>query len=316
MLSTKHLIDTEDLTLEDVQLILDTARSFKEVNTRTIKKLPTLRGRTVVTLFLEPSTRTKSSFEIAGKRLSADVQGLSGSSSSTVKGESLVDTAKTLDAMRCDAVVVRCKQAGSPLILANNMDAHIINGGDGKHRHPTQALLDVFSMRENLHFDGLEGFKGLNVGIVGDVGHSRVVGSLAPLLVRLGATVTVVAPPTLMPADPSVWGVSHVYDLDPVLPTFDIVYMLRIQMERLDGAPLPSLREYAALYGIGKERMAMMRPEAFLMHPGPVNRGVELTSDAVDSPRNLILDQVNSGVCVRMAVLYLLLGGDENVTVA
>lgn len=316
MLSTPHLIDTEFLTLEDIQLILDTARSFAEVNKRTIKKLPTLRGRTVVSLFLEPSTRTKSSFEIAARRLSADIQGFSASSSATVKGESLVDTAKTLNAMACDAVIVRARAAGTPAVLAREMNAHIINAGDGKHRHPTQALLDIYSIREHLGFDGLEGYKGLNVGIVGDVSHSRVVGSLAPLLTRLGANVTLVAPPTLMPARPDLMGAKVAYDIDEVLPSLDIVYMLRIQLERLDDAPLPSMREYAALYGIDKRRMATMKPEAVIMHPGPVNRGVELTSDAVDSPRSIILDQVNAGVNIRMAVLYLLLGGDSNDPVA
>lgn len=316
MLSTPHLIDTEFLTLEDIELILDTARSFAEVNKRTIKKLPTLRGRTVVSLFLEPSTRTKSSFEIAARRLSADIQGFSASSSATVKGESLVDTAKTLNAMACDAVIVRARAAGTPAVLAREMNAHIINAGDGKHRHPTQALLDIYSIREHLGFDGLEGYKGLNVGIVGDVSHSRVVGSLAPLLTRLGANVTLVAPPTLMPARPDLMGAKVAYDIDEVLPSLDIVYMLRIQLERLDDAPLPSMREYAALYGIDKRRMASMKPEAVIMHPGPVNRGVELTSDAVDSPRSIILDQVNAGVNIRMAVLYLLLGGDSNDPVA
>lgn len=315
-LSTRHLIDTSFLTLGDVQLILDTARSFAEVNRRAIKKLPTLRGRTVVSLFMEPSTRTKSSFEIAARRLSADIQGFSASASSTVKGESLVDTAKTLDAMACDAVIVRARQAGTPAILARSMSAHIINGGDGKHRHPTQALLDVYSLREHLGFDGLDGFSGLKVGIVGDVAHSRVVGSLAPLLVRLGCEVTLVAPPTLMPAAPEALGAAATSDLDAVLPDLDVVYMLRIQLERFDDAPLPSLREYAMLYGIGRERMARMKEDAVIMHPGPVNRGVELASEAVDTPRNLILDQVASGVNVRMAVLYLLLGGDSNDTAA
>lgn len=316
LLSTKHLIDTEFLTLEDIALILDTAKSFEEVNRRTIKKLPTLRGRTVVSLFMEPSTRTKSSFEIAARRLSADIQGFSASSSSTVKGESLVDTAKTLNAMACDAVIVRAKAAGTPAVLARTMDAHIINGGDGKHRHPTQALLDAYALRKHLGFEGLADFEGLKVGIVGDVAHSRVVGSLAPLLARLGCQVTLIAPPTLMPARPEVLGCSYTPYLDEVLPQLDVVYMLRIQLERLEDAPLPSLREYAMLYGIDRARMQAMKPGAVIMHPGPVNRGVELASEAVDTSKNLILDQVNAGVSIRMAVLYLLLGGDENVTAA
>jgi aspartate carbamoyltransferase catalytic subunit len=316
MLSQHDLIDTQFLTLDDIETILDTARSFQEVNERTIKKLPTLRGRTVVSLFMEPSTRTKSSFEIAARRLSADIQGFSASSSSTVKGESLVDTAKTLSAMACDAVIVRARQAGTPHILSQCMDAHIINAGDGKHRHPTQALLDIFSIRERLGFDGLGGFAGLKVGIVGDIAHSRVVGSLAPLLGRLGADVTLVAPPTLMPARPDVLAPHATSDFDSVIGDLDIVYMLRIQMERLDGAPLPSLREYAMLYGIDHDRLGRLSPDAVIMHPGPINRGVELTSEAADSPKNLVLDQVSAGVCIRMAVLYLLLGGDADGSAA
>lgn len=307
MLHHKHLIDIDEYSVEEITEILDTARSFKEVNDRTIKKLPTLRGRTIINLFLEPSTRTRTSFEIAGKRMSADVINFSASSSSTKKGETLADTGETLNAMNADLIVVRSKQEGAPRLLARHVDAHIVNGGDGKHQHPTQALLDAFTMRERLGR-----LEGLRVGIVGDIAHSRVVGSLVPLLVKMGAKPIVIGPATLMPSEPGWWGCDWSYTLDDVLPELDVVYMLRIQMERLDGAPLPSLREYTMLYGIDAARLAAMRPEAIIMHPGPINRGVELSAKAADSERAVILDQVNAGVAVRMSVMYLLLGGDNS----
>lgn len=307
MLHHKHLIDIDEYSVEEIIEILDTARSFKEVNDRTIKKLPTLRGRTVINLFLEPSTRTRTSFEIAGKRMSADVINFSASSSSTKKGETLADTGETLNAMNADLIVVRSKQEGAPRLLARHVDAHIVNGGDGKHQHPTQALLDAFTIRER--FGRLEG---LRIGIVGDIAHSRVVGSLVPLLVKMGAKPIVIGPATLMPSEPGWWGCEWSYTLDDVLPELDVVYMLRIQMERLDGAPLPSLREYTMLYGIDAARLAAMKPEAIIMHPGPINRGVELSAEAADSERAVILDQVNAGVAVRMSVMYLLLGGDNS----
>lgn len=307
MLAHKHLIDIDEYTAEEITEILDTAKSFKEVNDRAIKKLPTLRGRTIINLFLEPSTRTRTSFEIAGKRLSGDVVNFSASSSSTTKGESLIDTAETLDAMNCDLIVVRSKQEGAPRILANHMDAHVVNGGDGKHQHPTQALLDAFTIRETLgKIDGLK------VGIVGDIAHSRVVGSLVPLLKIMGAEPILIGPPTLMPARPDVIGAQVSYTLDDVLPELDIVYMLRIQQERLERALLPSSREYSMLYGINERRMNQMKDDAIIMHPGPINRGVELSQEAADSDRAVILNQVNSGVAVRMAVMYLLLGGEAN----
>lgn len=307
MLHHKHLIDIDEYSVEEIAEILDTARSFKEVNDRTIKKLPTLRGRTIINLFLEPSTRTRTSFEIAGKRMSADVINFSASSSSTKKGETLADTGETLNAMNADLIVVRSKQEGAPRLLARHVDAHIVNGGDGKHQHPTQALLDAFTMRERLGR-----LEGLRVGIVGDIAHSRVVGSLVPLLVKMGAKPIVIGPATLMPSEPGWWGCDWSYTLDDVLPELDVVYMLRIQMERLDGAPLPSLREYTMLYGIDAARLAAMKPEAIIMHPGPINRGVELSAEAADSERAVILDQVNAGVAVRMSVMYLLLGGDNS----
>ncbi len=307
MLSTRHIIDMSDLTPDDITLILDTAESFKEVNERRIKKLPTLRGRTVVNLFLEPSTRTRTSFEIAAKRLSADGLNFSASTSATVKGESLVDTAETLSAMACDLVIVRHKMAGSPRILARHMDAHIINGGDGMHQHPTQALLDLFTMREKLgHLEGL------TVGIVGDISHSRVAGSLVPALNMVGAKPIIIAPPTLLPARPDVLGAEVSTSLDDVLPELDVAYMLRIQMERAEGMPFPSVREYSRLFGMNETRLAKMRPDAIVMHPGPMNRGVEISSAVADGARSLVLNQVNAGVAVRMAAMYLLLGGDAS----
>jgi aspartate carbamoyltransferase catalytic subunit len=305
-LQTQHIIGIEDLTADGIALILDTADSFKEVNQRRIKKLPTLRGRTVINLFLEPSTRTRTSFEIAAKRLSADAVNFSASSSATVKGESLADTAATLSAMACDLVIVRHKYAGAPGILARHMDAHVINGGDGKHQHPTQALLDLYTMRERLGR-----LEGLTVAVVGDIAHSRVAGSLIPALKMVGATPIVVAPPTLLPARPDVLGAEVADSLDAVLPDIDVAYMLRIQMERAEGMPFPSLREYSRLYGLNRARAEKMKPNAIVMHPGPMNRGVEISADVADSDRSLVLDQVNAGVAVRMAAMYLLLGGES-----
>ncbi|NTW27770.1 MAG: aspartate carbamoyltransferase catalytic subunit [Coriobacteriia bacterium] len=307
MLSSRHIIDIEDLSVDDIYLILDTARSFKEVSERRIKKLPTLRGLTIVNLFLEPSTRTRTSFEIAAKRLSADGINFAASSSATVKGESLADTAETLSAMACDLVIVRHKYAGAPRILAEHMDTRVINGGDGMHQHPTQALLDLFTMRE--HFGHLEG---LTVGIVGDIAHSRVAGSLVPALKMVGARPIVVGPPTLMPSRPDVLGAEVVTQLDDVLGELDVAYMLRVQMERTEGMPFPSVREYARLWGMNSARLSAMKPEAIVMHPGPMNRGVEISAAVADSPRALVLDQVNAGVAVRMAAMYLLLGGDAS----
>jgi aspartate carbamoyltransferase catalytic subunit len=306
MISSRHIIDIQDLTPEDITLILDTADSFKEVNQRRIKKLPTLRGRTIVNLFLEPSTRTRTSFEIAAKRLSADGLNFSASTSATVKGESLADTAETLSAMACDLVIIRHKYAGSPRLLTRHMDAHIINGGDGMHQHPTQALLDLYTMRDRLgHLEGLK------VGVVGDIAHSRVAGSLVPALRMVGATPILVGPPTLMPARCDVLGAESVGTLDEVIEDLDVAYMLRIQMERAEGMPFPSLREYSRIWGMNESRLARMKPSAIVMHPGPMNRGVEISSAVADSDRAVVLDQVNAGVAVRMAAMYLLLGGDE-----
>ncbi|MDZ4179308.1 MAG: aspartate carbamoyltransferase catalytic subunit [Coriobacteriia bacterium] len=305
MLSCRHIMTMDDLSAEDITTILDTAESFKEVNERRIKKLPTLRGRTIINLFLEPSTRTRTSFEIAAKRLSADAVNMTGSASATVKGESLRDTAKTLSAMACDLIVVRHAYAGAPQVLSECMDAHVINGGDGKHQHPTQALLDLFTMRQ--HMGRLEG---LTVGIVGDICHSRVAGSLIPALRAVGATPVLVGPPTLMPARPDVLGAEASYSLDEVLGDLDVVYLLRVQAERADKMAFPSVREYASIYGMNTKRLGRMRAGGIVMHPGPMNRGVEISSAVADSDRTVVLDQVNAGVAVRMAAMYLLLGGD------
>jgi aspartate carbamoyltransferase catalytic subunit len=307
MLSSRHVISMDDLTTEDIEAVLDTAESFAEINERRIKKLPTLRGRTVINLFLEPSTRTRTSFEIAAKRLSADAVNFSAGSSATVKGESLRDTAATLAAMACDLVVIRHKYAGSPRMLAEMMDCSIVNGGDGMHEHPTQALLDLYTMRQRLGR-----LEGLTVGIVGDICHSRVAGSLVPALRKVGARPIIIAPPTLLPSRPDVLGAEVSWDLDEVLPTLDVAYMLRIQMERAEGMPFPSLREYARLYGMNSARLAKLPSGSIVMHPGPMNRGVEISADVADGDRSVVLNQVESGVAVRMALMYLLLGGADS----
>jgi aspartate carbamoyltransferase catalytic subunit len=307
MLASQHLMTMDDVSAEEIALILDTAESFSEVNQRRIKKLPTLRGRTVVNLFFEPSTRTRTSFEIAAKRLSADGINFSASASATVKGETLRDTAKTLAAMSCDLVVVRHKYAGAPQMLAEAMDCSIVNGGDGVHEHPTQALLDLYTMRQ-----ALGRLEGLRVGIVGDVCHSRVAGSLVPALRKVGAVPIIIGPPTLMPARPDILGAEVAYDLDEVLPTLDVAYLLRVQFERAARMPFPSNREYATLYGMNLARMEKLPAHAIVMHPGPMNRGVEISADVADSARSVILGQVESGVAVRMAVMYLLLGGADS----
>lgn len=305
----KHLIDISEYSAEDIMTILQTAKTLSEVNQRKIKKVPTLKGLTVVNMFNEPSTRTRSSFELAEKRLSCDSLNFGGSSTSTVKGESLIDTVETLNAYKVDMIIIRDKHAGAPHIVEEHTPACVVDAGDGKHQHPTQALLDLYSIWERFG-----SFEGLNVGIVGDIGHSRVCGSLIPALKIMGAHVTVIGPGTLMPAQPEVLGADAVTPyLDDVLPQLDVVYMLRIQRERLEGAPFPSLREYHELFGLTKKREALMKPEAIVCHPGPINRGVEFDSYMADHPqRSVILDQVYAGICVRMAVLYLLLGGAEN----
>lgn len=307
--SHKHLIDITEYSAEDITLILDTARRFKAVNERRIKQVPTLKGTTIVNMFNEPSTRTRSSFEMAEKRLSANSLNFGGSSTSTVKGESLVDTVETLCAYKVDMIVVRDKHAGVPRKIADVSGVSVIDAGDGKHQHPTQALLDLYTIRESKGR-----LSGLSVGVVGDIGHSRVCGSLLPALATMGCKVCAIAPPTLLPARPDVLGVDQVTsNLDEALPELDVVYMLRIQRERLEGAPYPSLREYNLLYGLTRKRDRLMKPDAIVCHPGPVNRGVELDSFMADHPsRSVILDQVYAGILVRMAALYLLLGGADD----
>jgi aspartate carbamoyltransferase catalytic subunit len=307
MLSVRNLIDTNSLTADDITQILDTARSFAEVNSRSIKKVPALRGRTIVNLFLEPSTRTRSSFELAEKRLSADSLNMGGSTSSVVKGESLADTIQTIAAMNVDMFVCRAKLAGTPELITENTDAVVINAGDGKHQHPTQAMLDLYTIRENFgHLDGLK------VAIVGDLAHSRVLGSLAPALKTMGADVTLVGPPTFQVDDPDWFGCPQTSDFDSVIPDMDVIYMLRVQLERMEGAAIPSRREYNRLFGLDDVRASRMKPDAIVCHPGPMNRGMEINTEVADCARSRILDQVTAGVATRMAEMYLLLGGENN----
>ncbi|MGO5239855.1 aspartate carbamoyltransferase catalytic subunit [Parolsenella sp. LCP21S3_E11] len=307
MLSVRNLINTTDLTADDMTQILDTARSMEEINHRTIKKVPALRGRTIVNLFLEASTRTRSSFEIAEKRLSADSLNVQGSSSSVSKGECLEDTIKTLNSYGVDMFVCRARNAGTAELITHYTDARVINAGDGKHAHPSQALLDLYTMRE--HFGKLEGLK---VAIVGDLLHSRVVGSLAPALRTMGAKVTLVGPPTFQLPDPEVFGAEETYDFDSVIEDADVVYMLRVQLERMEGATIPSKREYNRLWGLNAERHARMKENALVMHPGPMNRGMEIDSIPADAQNSFVTRQVAAGLYTRMAEMYLLLGGEEN----
>ena len=302
----KHLQSITQLTPDDITRILDTADSFREVGTRVIKKVPALRGRTVVNLFYEASTRTRISFEIAAKRLSADVINFTTSGSSVSKGESLKDTALTLEAMGADAIVIRHSSSGSPYTLSRWVEASVVNAGDGTHEHPTQALLDLYTIRE--HFPS---FDGLRVAIVGDVRHSRVARSGTHALARMGAQVTLVGPPTLIPPEAPAWGAEVSYELDPVLPKLDVCYMLRVQRERQRQQYFPSIREYSRLYGLDRRRVAALPEGALIMHPGPMNRGVEIASEVADLPRSLITDQVTNGIAVRMALLYLMLGAER-----
>ncbi|KLJ04482.1 aspartate carbamoyltransferase catalytic subunit [Streptomyces sp. KE1] len=312
----RHLISAADLTRDDAVLILDTAEEMARVADRPIKKLPTLRGRTVVNLFFEDSTRTRISFEAAEKRLSADVINFTAKGSSVSKGESLKDTAQTLEAMGVDAVVIRHGASGAPFWLATSgwIDAAVINAGDGTHQHPTQALLDAFTLRRRLVGPdaGLgQDLAGRRVTIVGDILHSRVARSNVDLLHTLGAHVTLVAPPTLVPVGVENWPCEVSFSLDKVLDRSDAVMMLRVQRERMNAAYFPTEREYARRYGLDGERMAKMPADAIVMHPGPMVRGMEITAEVADSPRCTVVEQVTNGVSVRMAVLYLLLGGNE-----
>jgi len=304
-LKRKDLVSIASLTLDEITLILDTADSFKEVSGREIKKVPALRGKTVVNLFFEPSTRTRTSFELAAKRLSADVINFSPSSSSVVKGETLLDTARNIEAMQADIIVLRHPDAGAAETLANGVKSSVINAGDGWHEHPTQALLDLFTMREKKL-----NFKGLRVAIVGDIAHSRVARSNIFGLSKLGAEIRAVGPPTMIPAHLDRLGVRVYYDLDEALRGVDVIMMLRLQLERQGRALFPSIREYSRLYGLTAERVKLAEAGALVMHPGPVNRGVEMAPEVADSFSSVILDQVANGVAVRMGLLYLLAGAN------
>jgi aspartate carbamoyltransferase catalytic subunit len=299
----KDLLGMQDLDAAEIIGVLDTASSMKEIAAREIKKVPTLRGKTVVNLFYESSTRTRTSFEIAGKWLSADVINFSASGSSSDKGESLLDTARNIEAMSPDVVVVRHKAAGAPALLARHLRCGVVNAGDGAHEHPTQALLDLMTIREKKgHLEGL------NVTIVGDITHSRVARSDIHGMRKMGITVTVAGPPTLIPAQCQELGVKVSHRLEEAIAHADVIMMLRLQHERMQGGFIPSLREYSRVWGLSLAKLEHCRPDVLIMHPGPVNRGVELAPEVADSPYSVILDQVANGVAVRMAVLYMLAG--------
>ncbi len=307
MLRSRHLLGIEDLEPAEISLILDTAVAMKEVGTRSIKKVPALRGRTVVNLFFEPSTRTRLSFELAEKRLSADTMGMTTAGSSVVKGETLIDTARTLEAMSPDMIVVRHACSGAAHVLARVCRSSIINAGDGTHEHPTQALLDAFTIQ------GRKGrLAGVRVAIIGDLAHSRVLRSNVLLLTRMGAEVVACGPATLIPVGLGRMGVTVTTSIDEACEGADVLMMLRVQHERMHGLFLPSVREYFTLFGLTAARLARAKSDAIVMHPGPMNRGVEIASDVADGNQSVILDQVANGVAVRMAVLYLLAGGEQN----
>ena len=299
----KHILGINELSREDIETILDTAESFKEINTRDIKKVPTLRGKTIVNLFFENSTRTRTSFEIAGKRLSADTVNISASASSVSKGETLEDTARNIEAMHPDIIVMRHSASGAPHYLAERLDCSVINAGDGTHEHPSQALLDLFTMRQ--HKGRIEGLK---VAIVGDITHSRVVRSNLYALNKMGAEVRLCGPGTMIPPGIEKLGATVYTDMSEAIRGVDVVMMLRIQMERQGKSLIPSTREYAKFYGLNVNNVKLAKPDALVMHPGPINRGVELSTYVADGQQNVILDQVENGVAVRMALLYLVSG--------
>lgn len=302
----EHLLSMEDLDADAVTAVLDTAAGFADVALRPVKKVPVLRGRTVCNLFYEDSTRTRISFELAAKRLSADVLNFTAKGSSVSKGESLKDTALTLQAMGVDAIVLRHPASGAPRQLTGWVDARVLNAGDGPHQHPTQALLDLFTIRERLGR-----IEGLRVTVCGDVIHSRVARSLVQGLTTMGADVTIAGPPTLTPPGPSAWGAAVSADVDPLLEKTDVLYLLRVQRERMGEQFFPSVREYARIWGVDRDRLARLPDGAIVMHPGPMNRGVELAAEVADAGNAVITDQVTNGIVVRMACLYLLLGGEE-----
>ena len=307
----KHLLSTNDLTREEAIQILDTAQELARVSDGPMKKLPTLRGRTIVNLFYEDSTRTRISFEAAAKRLSADVINFSAKGSSVSKGESLKDTALTLQAMGADAVIIRHNASGAAKRLADSQwtNGSVINAGDGTHEHPSQALLDAFTIRKHLGH-GSQDLSGIKVAIVGDVLHSRVARSNVQLLDKLGAKVFLVAPPTLLPVGVENWPATVSFDLDKILPEVDAVMMLRVQMERMSDSFFPSAREYSRYFGLNQERLGKLKSASIVMHPGPMNRGLEITAESADSARSVIVEQVSNGISVRMAILYLLLAGE------
>jgi len=302
----KHILGLEQMTAEDIRHIIATARSFKEISTRPIKKVPTLRGKTIVNFFFEPSTRTRLSFEIAAKRMSADTFNISASTSSATKGETLIDTAKNLQAMNPDIIIIRHSSSGAPQLLAKHIDASVINAGDGTHEHPSQGLLDIMTILE--HKGSLQGLK---IAIVGDIAHSRVAGSDIIGFTRLGAEVYLAGPATYIPAGVAQLGVHVCQDIREAVEGADVVMALRIQKERQDDCLIPSLREYSIYYGINSRLLELAKEDVLVMHPGPVNRGVEMSPDVADGKRSVILDQVTNGVAVRMALLYLVLGGDK-----
>ena len=306
-LRRKDLLGIAELSPEEIELVLDTAEAMKEVGTRPIKKVPALRGKTVVNLFYEPSTRTRTSFEIAEKRLSADTLNIAIGTSSVVKGETLADTALNLEAMSPDMIVLRHASSGACHFLSRVCRSAIINAGDGMHEHPTQALLDAFTIRERK-----KKLAGLKIAIVGDLLHSRVLRSNIHLLTKMGADVWVCGPPTLIPTDIRRFGVTPTSVVEDAVGDADVIMLLRIQLERMEGAYFPSLREYFRVFGMTESRMHLARPDVMIMHPGPMNRGVEIASEVADGPYSVILDQVANGVAVRMAVLYLLAGGAEH----
>jgi aspartate carbamoyltransferase catalytic subunit len=307
----RHLITLEELSVEEIDQIHATATAFKKILGRTVKKVPALRGKTIVNLFLEPSTRTRMAFDMAAKRLSADVISLDGSSSSTTKGETLRDTAQNIEALQADMIVIRHAAAGSPLYLSKILGIPVINAGDGAHEHPTQGLLDTFTMRERL--GSLQGRK---VVILGDILFSRVARSNIHALTKLGANVTIVGPSTLVPEWFTALGVSVSHDLRSALEHAEVVMLLRIQHERQTAGMFPSLGEYTSLFGLNKTRASWLHPKAIIMHPGPINRGVEIDSELADGERSVILEQVTNGIAVRMAVLYLCSGGQPEAVIA
>jgi aspartate carbamoyltransferase catalytic subunit len=306
-LSKKDILDMESLSVDEITLILDTADKMREISERPIKKVPTLRGKTVVLFFYEPSTRTRTSFDIAAKRLSADSLSLSASTSSMVKGETLIDTGRNLEAMNPDVIVIRHTSAGAPHLLAKMLNSAVINAGDGMHAHPTQSLLDLMTVRENKGY-----ISGLKVAIIGDISHSRVARSNSIGFTKMGADVVLAGPPTMIPKDVETLGVSVTYDTEEAICDADVIMMLRIQKERQQHFLFPSEREYSKIYGLTNDKLKKAKDDVLIMHPGPINRGVEIAYDVADGPHSIILEQVTNGVAVRMALLYLVTGGKHN----